>query len=107
MFKEIPFREIYPTPHTGSALRAKDQPDWAGIKGDESRLVRCKFCGFINDPERDKPILKKGSFAGKGINFGAQKTSTLTYPWGKTETIYYYESSVIGGCAFCGSFLYK
>ena len=100
------FEEIYPQPHTGGKLHAKDLPDWQGIKGDESRLVRCKFCGFINDPRRDRPQLKKGSFAGKGIDYGSQKTSTITYPWGKTETVYYYEITITGGCPLCGSFMY-
>jgi len=100
------FKDIYPTPHTGARLRAEDKKDWMGVKGDESRLVRCKFCGWICDPDRDMQ-LKDGSFAGKGIDYGSQKSATLTYPSGKTETVYYYEVTVNGGCACCGSFLYN
>lgn len=100
------FRPIYPTPHTGSRLRAKDVKDWHGVKGDESRLVRCRHCGWICDPDRDQQI-RDGSFAGKGIDYGAQQSATITYPSGKTETIYYYDRSTNGGCPNCGSFLYK
>jgi ribosomal protein S27E len=76
-----------------------------GTKGDESRLVRCKFCGFICDPDRDLQ-LKDGSFAGKGIDYGSQQSATITYRNGKTETIYYYEPTTNFGCPFCASGLY-
>lgn len=62
------FKDIYPTTHTGGPLRAHDQKDWMGIKGNESRLVRCQKCGWICDPDRDI-ALEDGSFAGKGIDW--------------------------------------
>ena len=101
------FQNIYPSPHTGPRLRAKDVKDWMGVKGDESRLVRCRFCGWICDPDRDQEA-RDGSFIGKGIDYGSQQTSTLTLNKGRTtETIYYYEVEVNSGCPSCGSMLYR
>ena len=99
------FRDIYPTSHTGSPLRAKDVKDKFGIKGNESRLKRCKFCGFICDPDRDMRI-KKGSFAGKGVELGTQQSATYTVGGSskKSVTDYYYEIEITGGCPSCGSF---
>ena len=62
------FKDIYPTPNTGAPLDAEDQKDWMGIKGDESRLVRCRKCGWICDPDRDMEQAD-GSFAGKGVDW--------------------------------------
>jgi len=73
------FRDLYPSPHTGGPLKAKDKPDWMGVKGDESRLVRCRFCGFICDPDRDMQI-KDGNFAGKGIDNGSRSSDTYRIP---------------------------
>lgn len=101
------FQRLYPKPHTGSKLRAKDVKDRMGIKGDESRLVRCRFCGWICDPDREQEA-KNGSFVGKGIDYGSQQTSTLTLNKGRTtETIYYYEPEIVSGCPCCGSLLYR
>jgi hypothetical protein len=102
----VSFRNIYPTPHTGPPLRAKDVKDKYGIKGDESRLKRCKFCGFICDPDRDKRV-KEGSFAEKGVDYGSQQTaSAYTVGSGsrKSVTDYYYTPEITGGCPACGSF---
>lgn len=96
------FRKIYPTPHSGRPLRSKDMKDWMGVKGDESRLKRCRFCGFICDPDRDMQI-KDGSPAGKGISHGSQQSDTYTVG-GISVTDYYYEPEVTGGCPYCGSF---
>ena len=98
------FRSLYPSPHTGGLLRARDQKDWRGIKGDESRKKRCRFCGFICDTDRELRI-KDGSFAGKGISYGAQQSTTYTVG-GKSVTDYYYELSPSGGCPQCYSFRY-
>ena len=101
------FIPLYPSPHTGPSLRAKDVKNWMGVKGDESRLVRCKFCGFICDPDKDSEA-RDGSFVGKGIDYGSQQSSTLTVNKGRTtETIYYYEPSINSGCPFCGSLLFR
>jgi len=98
------FREIYPTPHTGGALRQKDRKDWRGVKGDESRYVRCQFCGFICDRDRDL-ILKDGSYAGKGISYGSQQSASYAVG-GKSVTEYWNVPTTQGGCPFCGSFVY-
>ncbi len=102
------FKRIYPTPHTGGRLHATDRKDWFGVKGDESRLVRCRFCGFICDPRRDL-IIKDGSFARKGISYGSQNSDTYTVEnrSGVEITDYYYAPTVVGGCPFCGSYLYR
>ena|SRR3990167_9286658 len=98
------FKDIYPQPHTGGKLRAKDKKDWMGVKGDESRLVRCRFCGFIADTDRDLR-LKDGSAAGRGKSLGSQKSNTYTLK-GKSITDYYYEVTQVSGCPFCSSYLY-
>ena len=98
------FKEIYPQPHTGGPLRPVDKKDWFGVKGDESRLMRCQFCGWICDTDRDLR-LKDGSFAGKGISYGTQQSTSYTVG-GKTVTDYYYEPTTTGGCPNCGSFRY-
>ncbi len=97
-------KPLYPSWHTGGPLRAKDKKDWRGVKGNESRLVRCRFCGFICDTERDL-MLKDGSFAGRGVTFGSQQTISYSVG-GKTVTDKYYVPTVQGGCPFCGSYLY-
>jgi hypothetical protein len=98
------FVDLYPTPHTGARLRATDKKDWMGVKGDESRFVRCRFCGWICDRDRDL-IVKDGSFAGRGTAYGAQKSATYTVG-GVSVTDYYYEPSIQGGCPCCGSYRY-
>jgi len=98
------FRNIYPTPHTGAPLRGIDRKDWRGVKGNESRFKRCRFCGFICDTERDLRV-KDGSFAGKGISYGTQQSTTYTVG-GKSVTDYYYSPTVNGGCPNCTSFRY-
>lgn len=102
------FQELYPTPHTGGPLRAKDKQDWLfwmGVRGDETRLVRCRFCGFICDPIRDLQV-EDGSYAGKGIDHGAQQSVTYTVGGSKSVTDYYYTPETVAGCPVCGSLLY-
>ena len=96
------FTKIYPKSHTGASLRAKDKKDWFGVRGDESRLKRCQFCGFICDPDRDLRV-KDGSHAGKGVSLGAQASTTYVMG-GKTVTEYYYTPETVSGCPFCGSY---
>jgi len=101
------FKRIYPQPHTGPHLKAKDVKNWMGVKGDETRLVRCRFCGWICDPNTDQEA-RDGSFVGRGVDYGSQKSSTLTLNKGRTEeTINYYEPTNVGGCPNCGSYLYR
>lgn len=99
------FKSLYPSPHTGAPLRFKDHDDWMGVKGNESRLVRCRFCGFICDRERDL-IIRDGSFAGKGVSYGSQQTTSAYTVGGKSVTDYYYEPVAAGGCPQCYSFRY-
>lgn len=103
------FQDIYPQPHTGGPLRAKDKQDWLfwmGVRGDETRLVRCRFCGFICDPVRDLQV-EKESYAGKGVDLGTQKSTTYVVGnGGKTVTDYYYEPDTACGCPGCGSLMY-
>jgi len=107
-----PFRDIYPSMHTGAPLRAHDQKDWRGIKGDESRRKRCRHCGFPCDPDRDTRQ-KEGSWAGKGISYGSQQEGTYVVGGkadgvggGKSITEYYYQPTFSGGCPNCGSFIW-
>ena len=102
------YKEIYPTQHTGAPLRAVDQKDWFGQKGDESRLVRCRFCGWICDPDREMEI-KDGSFAGKGVSFGTKQTTSTYYVGSgrKAVTDTYYEPKISGGCPACGCFKWR
>jgi len=77
-------------PETNRTFRGKDLPDYKGTPGNESRFVRCKFCGGINDTE----LRPKGDGWGGNIKYedsGATDV-TLLYP-------------VVGGagCNFCGS----
>lgn len=99
------FQPIYPSPYRGLPFKAHDMEDRLGIKGNESRRIKCRFCGFVNDPD-ERPLLRDGDFAGKGIDYGSRQSATITYPTGKTETNYYYEITVNGGCSFCGSLIY-
>ena len=84
-------------------------------KGNESeRLVRCRVCGFPCDLERDVN-LKDGSYAGFGINQGAQKTMGSTVGDNKTPAAGsvsgtaqgYYDRVVSAGCPACASYIYN
>lgn len=82
------------------------------IKGNETRLVRCVHCGFICDRERDVR-LPDDSWAGLGINYGAQLTAGTAVSDvrslsgnGAKSADKYYERTVSGGCPGCGSFTY-
>ena len=69
-------------------FKGKDKQDDTGTSGNESRFVRCKFCGSINDTE----VRSKGS--GWGNISKADSGATAT-------TLKY---DVVGaGCWFCGS----
>lgn len=82
-------------------------------KHNESRLVRCRVCGFICDTERDLR-LKDGSWAGFGISQGVQKTAGTSIGDAKTPAAgsvsgtpdKYYDRTVRGGCPCCGTYLY-
>jgi len=67
-------------------FKGKDKQDMTGTKGNESRFVRCKFCGSINDTE----LRSKGSGWGN-ITTRAISGTNLKEP------------VVGGGCWMCGS----
>ena len=77
-------------PQRTTQFSGKDKQDDTGTQGNESRFVRCRFCGAINDTE----LRPKGDGWGGNISYedsGATAT-TLKYP-------------VVGGagCWSCGS----
>ena len=85
------------------------------FKGNEKdRLVRCRHCGFPCDLERDV-LLKDGSYAGFGINQGAQleagtSVGDRVVPAATTvasSVDKYYARSVSAGCPSCGSLVYR
>ena len=80
-------RSVHPRQHR--KFKGIDKHDFGGTKGNESRFVRCQFCGTINDTE----------IRSKGDGWGGNLTKTDT---GATATVLYYD--VVGnGCWFCGS----
>lgn len=74
---------------------AKDLPDQPGIKGNESRRVYCRFCGFPCDTERDSLVDDRNDLNG---NTAAVKSYVLH---GKTFS--YAEVTSRSGCPLCGS----
>ena len=85
-------RKAFPLVHTHKSrvFRGVDLPDDAGTKGNESRFVRCQWCGAINDTE----LRPRGDGWGGNIS----KADT-----GATETTLYYDVVGGAGCWFCGS----
>ena len=82
------FPEVHPV--TNRKFRGRDLPDTEGTKGNESRFVRCRFCGAINDTElRDK---------GDGWGGNISKANT-----GATATTLHYDVVGGAGCWSCGS----
>lgn len=77
-------------PSSNRPFRGIDKQDDGGTKGNESRFVRCKFCGSINDTE----IRPKGDGWGGNITLNNS---------GATATTLYYPTVGGAGCWFCGS----
>ena len=77
-------------PKRSTTFRGKDQPGETDPNKQESRFVRCCFCGAINDK------LKRPKGDGWGGNF--TKTNT-----GATATTLYYDVVGGAGCWACGS----
>ena len=85
-------RGVFPTihPRRNTKFDGEDLPDYEGTKGDESRFVRCRYCGAINDTE----IRSRGDGWGGNIS---KKDS------GATATTLYYDVVGGAGCWACGS----
>ena len=71
-------------------FRGEDLPDDTGTKGNESRFVRCQFCGAINDTE----LRPRGDGWGGNLN----KVDS-----GASATTLYYDVVGGAGCWACGS----
>jgi hypothetical protein len=69
------------------------------------RLVRCRHCGWICDKERDVR-LPDGSYAGFGINQGAQLTMDASVGDSSSGAQQYFDRTVSSGCPGCGSYTY-
>jgi len=91
------FKDVHPTSTGGKKVfRGKDKQDRAGVKGNESRWVRCRHCGFAVDTERHP----RGE---QGVeNSISSTTSSYTHPI-TGETLYYGDPTVSAGCPLCGS----
>lgn len=81
---------VFPPVHPkfSGKFRGEDKKDDGGTKGNESRFVRCQWCGMINDTEK-RP---RGDGWGGNITYQAITGTNLKQP-------------VVGGagCAFCGA----
>lgn len=84
------------------------------VKGNEAdRMVNCRICGFPCDKERDAKS-NYNSFAGFGINQGAQLTAGASIGDKRvpaagsvsTSPDQYYNRQVVAGCPACGSLVY-
>ena len=84
------------------------------IKGNEKeRLVRCRFCGFPCDKERDVKQ-QENSWAGLGITYSNQLTANASIGDRRVPAAgavtqaadKYYTRTIVGGCPNCGSYLY-
>ena len=84
------------------------------VKGNEQdRLVRCRFCGFPCDKERDVKQ-QENSWAGLGIVYSATLTAGTSLGDKRvpaagavaTSADTYNTRTIVGGCPGCGSYLY-
>ena len=73
-----------------TAFYGKDLPDDGGTKGNESRFVRCQWCGAINDTEL-RP---------RGDGWGGNLSKADS---GAAVTTLKYDVVTGAGCWFCGS----
>ncbi len=104
------FKNWHPTESGGrKAFRGKDKHDSAGVKGNESRWVYCRHCGFPIDTE----VHQRGEW---GVpNDVTFTTSSYTHPvvglvtgssattWGSAVTNYVGDPTTHGGCPLCSS----
>lgn len=104
------FKDSLPFSHSYSKAPGVSS---AVTKTNESRLCRCRVCGFICDRERDVRI-KDGRFAGLGVKFSEQQTAGTSIGDSKAPASgsvsgtadRYYTRDVSGGCPCCGTYMY-
>jgi hypothetical protein len=91
------------------AIHSGRNPD-LGVYRDD-RFVRCARCGFINNLDREVH-LPYGSRAGWGFTYGdeiSMDDSTTTFDSATVHFNGYYidREHYVGGCKFCGTYLYN
>lgn len=92
------FKDVHPTQTGGNKpFRGKDKEDRSGVKGNESRWVYCRQCGFPVDTERH-PRGERGQE--NDISF---TTSSYTDSATGLTTLYTGYPTVNSGCPLCGS----
>ncbi len=102
----VRFHNLHPTGTVGKPLHVEDMPPISGNRGNDTRFIRCKQCGFICDKERDR-LMPMGSRVGDGV-------VVSSYPLYNSDISYdayvmydgRYIENVTGGCPLCGSYLY-
>lgn len=105
------FKNSEPLQHSFSRAPGTSSSVTKTNEGD--RLVRCRVCGWICDREREISI-DDGKFAGLGIKFSSQQTAGASIGDSKAPAAgsvsgtadRYYNRTVSGGCACCGSYLF-
>ena len=102
------FKKNHPSPSGGRRVfKGKDLPDNKGVKGNESRWVFCRHCGFPVDTE----VHPRGEWGDP--NSFTYTTASYTHPvvslkagsptWGSATTYYWGDPTGHGGCPFCHS----
>ena len=79
---DIGFKNVHPTRSVGKRLVAT---------GDDSKFTRCKQCGFVVNTDINA----------RGSGWGNETTASITTIAGGTANAK--DSTVTGGCPFCGS----
>lgn len=104
------FKNVHPSPTGGKkTFRGKDKQDWAGVKGNESRWVYCRHCGFPIDTEQfprgDEGVENDISYTTSSYTHPvvALKTGSSLTTWGSAVVYYVGDPTVHSGCPFCGS----
>ena len=93
------FETVHPSPTARKgSTRGKDLPDDGGTKGNESRFVFCRHCGWrVDQDENPKPE----ELVENPISYA---TDSYTHPHDSSVTVYTGDPTVGGPCCpFCGS----
>jgi len=94
--KTGPFHDLHPSPTGGDqTFQGMDLPDAGGTKGNESRFVRCRWCGFICDLERDSLEDDLNELNGNKATETSYTISGVTHWYGNLSNV--------SGCPLCGS----